>query len=77
MLAIDVSGPHVDGWWPSDDVGGWPMAHQALSFLVSHYRGLDVALCVDREMVAIILALGDQQETQPRASQRQRIAKPV
>ena len=59
---MDVSGPHVVGWWPSDDVGGWPLAPQARSFLVGHSRVLD------REMVPTRLAHGDQEETQqPRA----------
>ena len=43
------------------------MAHQARSFLVGHYRVLDVALTVDREMVPRRLALVDQEETHPRA----------
>ena len=67
LLAIDVSGPHVGVWWPSDDVGGWPMAHQARSCLVGHYRVLDVALAVDRKMVPRRLAHGDHEEIHPRA----------
>ena len=68
ILVIDVSGPHLVGLWPSDDVGGWPMAHQARSCLVVHYRVLEVALAVDREMVPRRFAHRDQEETQqPRA----------
>ena len=43
------------------------MAHQARSCLVVHYRVLEVALAVDREMVARRLAHGDQVKTRPRA----------
>ena len=43
------------------------MAHQARSSLVGHYRVLDVALAVDREMAPRRFAQGNQEETQPRA----------
>ena len=46
------------------------MAPQARSFLVGHYRVLDVALAVHREMVARRLAHGDQEVIQPRAGDR-------
>ena len=67
ILVIDVSGPHLVGLWPSDDVGGWPMAHKARSCLDGHHRVLEVALAVDREMVPRRFTHGDQEETHPRA----------